>query len=944
MTDLTASQKRALEAAGCELRTDALTRCLYAVDASIYQIEPAAVAFPKSAREAARLLHAAAENGVEITPRGAGTGLAGGALGSGLVVDFARRNRRIEELDVEAGTVRVGAGVVLDQLNAFLAAKGLWFGPDVATSSRATLGGMIANNSSGAHAPVYGTTADHLEAVEVVLTDGSVTTVSATADGLADVGRSVDHIVAEFAEEIAIRFPEGLTKRWPGYAFDRLARSPGDLTNLISGSEGTLAGISSAVLRVVPLPFERSLGVLFFASVEEALQATVDLADLGAAAIEHLDYTVLDQTRGQRAFAPARALLDLDDKPCRAILLVEFFDDGDDRLGELDRRKIGDRRLMCRTRADQELVWGMRRAGLSLLTGCKGPAKPVAFIEDVCVLPDRLPDYVAGLREIFDPLGLEASFYGHAASGELHVRPILDLHRGSDIAKLRQVADQVSDLCQSFGGSLAAEHGVGLGRTEFLERHIGSDLMAAARRIKALFDPDGVMNPGKIVGDGRYRIDQNLRLGDDSVLSLPFTEHFEWIGRDEGFIANLEQCNGCGGCRKAPPTMCPTFAATGDEALSTRGRANIVRAALEGRFGGSSTLAPAELEEVLESCLSCKACVTECPSNVDMARIKAELRHARHQEQGVSLADRLIANADLLGKIGTTVPGVANALMSWQPLRILIEGLLGVDRSAPLPPFAQQRFDRWFDGRAAAGEARRRVFLWDDTWMRYHEAGIGKAAIEVLEAAGFEVLLVEGRVCCGRPAASRGLLDSVRRAAAHNIGLLTETKEPVIFLEPSCWSMFRDEYRQLGIKGADAVADRCVLFEDFVADLLDRQPDALTLSGPVGHVALHGHCHAKALSDARRAIQLCDRMSGGTSIQWLETGCCGMAGAFGMMRDHRDLSMQVAAPLVAAIEELPADTTVIASGTSCRHQIADQTDRKPVHLAEFLARHLERPS
>ena len=403
----------------------------------------------------------------------------------------------------------------------------MWFGPDVATSSRATLGGMIANNSSGAHAPVYGTTADHVAALEVVLADGTVAVVGNEDSGLPEIREAAEGIVAEYADEIAERLPEGLVKSWPGYGLDRALRSPGDLTQLVAGSEGTLVGITSAILHVVPRPRERFLGILFYQSVMEALQSTVEFADLGAAAIEHLDRAALDQTVGKRAFASARELLRLDEAPCEAILLVEFFDD-DAGLIELDRRDPGVRRQLCRDPAEQELAWELRRAGLSLLTSRAGPAKPWGFIEDVCVRPERLPEYVAGLQEILEPLGLEASFYGHAASGELHVRPVLDLHRAEDVAKLRQVADRVSDLCRRFSGSLTAEHGVGLARTEYVEAQLGPELVEATLRIKALFDPAGAMNPGKIIDDGRYRIDRDLRLGDGSDIALPFEQAFAW--------------------------------------------------------------------------------------------------------------------------------------------------------------------------------------------------------------------------------------------------------------------------------------------------------------------------------------------------------------------------------------------------------------------------------
>jgi FAD/FMN-containing dehydrogenase/Fe-S oxidoreductase len=941
VVELKVSQRKALLASGCEVRTDMLTRCLYAVDASIYRVEPAAVAFPRSAVEAANLLRAAAENGVEITPRGAGTGLVGGALGSGLVVDFARHNSRVSDFDRDRQTVRVGAGVVLDQLNNELAPHGVWFGPDVATSSRATLGGMIANNSSGAHAPVYGTTGDHVAALEIVMADGTVTVVG-NGDGPSEIRDAVDEIIGEHADEIAERLPEGLVKRWPGYGLDRALRSPGDLTQLVAGSEGTLAGITSAIVRVVPKPKSRYLGILFFHSVMEAMQSTVALSDLGAAAIEHLDRAALDQTSGKRSFAAARDLLRLDEAPCEALLLVEFFDD-DAGLAELENRGLGVRRLMCRDPAEQELAWGLRRAGLSLLTSRAGAAKPWGFIEDVCVLPERLPEYVTGLSEIFEPLGLEASFYGHAASGELHVRPVLDLHRTEDIAKLRRVADQVSDLCLRFKGSLTAEHGVGLGRTEYVEAQLGPRLVEANRRIKGLFDPESVMNPGKIIDEGRYRIDGDLRLGEGSEIDLAFESAFAWVGRDDGFVANLEQCNGCGGCRKAAPTMCPTFVVTGDESLSTRGRANTIRAALEGRFESPSPLMAAELSEVLSTCLSCKACVTECPSNVNMAHLKAELVHAGHRERGPRLIDRMISAADLLGRLGTLVPGLANTMLGWRPVRLLVERVLGLDVGAPVPPFAHQRFDRWFQSRQTpAVGSRGRVILWDDTWVRYHEPSVGHTAVAVLEAAGLEVSLVADRVCCGRPAASRGMLDDLRRAAEHNLALLRGTSGPIVFLEPSCWSVFVDEYRQLGIEGADEVATRCLLFEDIVADCLKDGSLAAAMAGPIGEVVVHGHCHAKALSDQKTVVSVLEELPG-ASPRLLDTGCCGMAGAFGMLTDHRELSHQVAGPLVAAIEALPSGAAVVASGTSCRHQIADLTDAQPLHLAELLARYLTEP-
>jgi FAD/FMN-containing dehydrogenase len=772
MPSLTSAQRAGLADSGCEVRADDLSRTLYATDASIYRLEPAAVALPRSTSEAAAVLRAAAETGVSVTARGAGTGLAGGAVGDGLVVDLARHNRAITELDLEQRTVRVGAGVVLDRLNAVLRPHGLWFGPDVATSSRATLGGMIGNNSSGAHAPVYGTTVDHVRALEIVLADGTMAEVGVGCGDLHEIRDGVDRIVAEHASVISERMPTGVVKRWPGYGLDHCQRRPGDLSRVVCGSEGTLAAVTSAVLDVVPLPQRQALGVLFFDSVTEAMGAAVELADLEPAAVEHVDRLLLDQTRGQLAFGRARSLLGLDDDPCEALLLVEFFEKSDDRLSELADRRLGRRQLLCRDRDQRELVWSVRRAGLNLLTSCRGPAKPTAGIEDVCVSPDRLPEYVAGLREILDRLDLDASFYGHAASGELHVRPALDLHRADDLVRLRQVADEVSDLTRRFRGSLVAEHGVGIARTEYIADHLGPELVAASRNIKNLFDPEGILNPGKILDQGRFKIDRDLRLGVGSELVLPFEPQLGFVDRDRSFVGNMEPCNGCGGCLKEAPTMCPTFVAVGDEIQSTRGRANTIRAALEGRFTGGA-LGSHELDEALSDCLSCKACRTECPSNVDLAQLKADLLHARHRANGVPAVDRVVAAADLLGRLGTRLPRLANAAVGSALGRTLARRLIGFNADRPLPRFARRRFDRWFRNHPPhRSEAERGpVVLWDDTWVRYYEPQVGRAAVKVLEGLGFEVRLAVDRRCCGRRSAGRVsravvLVDVRRRVSA----------------------------------------------------------------------------------------------------------------------------------------------------------------------------------
>jgi FAD/FMN-containing dehydrogenase/Fe-S oxidoreductase len=945
-----ADAQQRIRASGCDVRFDNLTRQLYATDASIYQIEPLGVAFPTSAQDASAVIKAAADENISVTPRGAGTSLVGNAVGEGLIVDFSRHNRKIDNLNIDNRSVHVGAGVVLDQLNAFLKPHGFCFGPDVATSSRATIGGMIANNSSGARVPVYGTTADHVLATEIVLADGRIVTVGSAHESLRDEQSKIENLVRAHASEMAERWPPGLLKRWPGYGIERFSRASTNLNEILAGSEGTLAAIFSAELKISPLPGQKGLGLIFFASIGEAMQATVALLDLKPAAIEHIDRPLLDQTKGQLHFQAARDLLELDTEPCEAILLVEFYDDVSEKLSILQSRNLGLRTKICRDANEMNLVWMVRKAGLSLLTGCVGPAKPVAFIEDAAVRPAQLPDYVRGLQSIMKSLGLKASYYGHAASGLLHVRPVLDLHSTDDLRKLRLVADQTSALVRQFKGSLSAEHGVGIARAEYMRDQLGDALLNVMREIKHTFDPKNIFNPGKIFGFA-YKIDNHLRNNFTKPIELPFEPRLAFAFKDRSLIGNLEQCNGCGGCRKDAPIMCPTFIATGDEVMSTRGRANIIRRSLELRCNGHDPLKSAELDAALSNCLSCKGCTPECPSNVNLALLKAEMLYARHKRDGLPMRERFFSNVDLLGRIGCAMPWLANPTLDLAPVRAVMEKALGISAKRSLPHYTRQRFDRWFEvgsARCADRTPRRgvptrgKVILWDDTFVRYHEPNIGIAAVKVLTALGFEVELLKNRKCCGRPAFSQGNLDAAADLGRQNVHLLSSqplndstSQPPIIFLEASCWSMFVEDYRELKIENAERIAARCFLFEKFVDDLLEREPDALRFKHRETNVAIHAHCHARSLTKPEFMAQLVERLPGHRATL-LDTGCCGMAGAFGALAEKYELSRQVAADLLRKIDNQQADV-VIASGTSCRHQIVDLSSVWPKHMAELLA-------
>jgi FAD/FMN-containing dehydrogenase/Fe-S oxidoreductase len=935
-----AAQLAALAAADCEVAFDNPTRQLYATDASPYQIEPLAVAFPINALQSSAIIKAAAQAGVPVSPRGAGTGLSGGALGDGLVVDFTRHNRRISHLNLDQRTVRVGPGVVLDQLNDFLRPSGLGFGPDVATSSRATLGGMLANDSSGSHTPVYGTTGMHVRSLEVILSDGSYHKITATDRHCLQPQRHlVEDLVALNSLVIAERFPPGLLKRWPGYALARAAEAPGNMLSILTGSEGTLAAIVGAELNLIELPEERGVGLLFFDSVTEAMQAALELSDLHPAAVEHIDRPLFEQTRGQREFQAARDLLELDARPCESILLVEFFENAADKLALLAHRKLGRRRRILTPPAEAALVWNLRKAGLSLLTSCRGAAKPACFIEDAAVRPGDLPAYVAGLQQLMARQSVTASYYGHAAAGLLHVRPVLDLHSPADLEKFRAIADEVSALVAQFKGSLAAEHGVGIARTEFLKAQVGPVIYGLMRQIKNSFDPHNIFNPGKIIGDGRYYIDRRLRLGAHYELKLPFEPRLAFAARDGSFTGNLEQCNGCGGCLKHKPTMCPTYLATGDEFMSTRGRANLIRSALERRGGAGDPLTSPEMSAALENCLSCRACATECPSNVNLALLKAELLHAVIQQEGLTFRDKFLSSLDRVGKIGCTLPSLTNGLLGLGWIRRLTNRYLGLAPQRTLPRFARQRFDHWMARQPVPPDAYRGpVMLWDDTFVRYHEPEIGRAAVQVLQAAGYDVILPEHRKCCGRPAFSLGNLDEAAALGRHNLALLQATDDglPIVFLEPSCHSMFMQDYLELKLPGAEGIARRCHSFEQFVGQLLAAEPSALRFNRQPERLTIHAHCHARALAGPDHLRRLAEHLPERT-VTLLDTGCCGMAGAFGAQASKYALSLKIAAPLMDLIKSQPFGNTVVASGTSCRHQIEHLSVVRTRHMAEVLA-------
>ena len=919
-----------------EVRCDDADRWLYATDASIYEIPPLGVVFPRDRQAVHRAIEICGEHGVSVHPRGAGTGLAGGCLGAGVVVDLSRHLTAIGPIDSQAATVSVEPGVVLDRLNEAAAGHDLMFGPDPATASRCTLGGMVGTNASGAHSLVYGKTSDNVVELTAVTADGREVVTGATPYDGAAVAIATRH-----ETEIRRRFPT-LQRRVAGYdLLSLLDRPAAGITPLLIGSEGTLAITLAATLRLVRRPGHRVVAVVCFDDPVAAMTAAVAALALRPAAVEHIDRILLDQAAGKPAYE--RLLAFLAGEIPASVICIELFGASEeevaDRLTAVHAAFPGRRILLRRSASEQADLWALRRAGLGLLMSKKGTAKPIPFMEDTAVPPEHLADYYTGVREILAGRGLEASFYGHAGVGLLHLRPVLDLHLPSHVAIMRQVAAEIADLVTSFHGAVSGEHGDGRARSEWLGRAYGEEVMAALHEVKDLFDPRHLLNPGIIAGEPPPCMDEHLRYGGDYQPRLP--EPPLRFTRDGDWLAAIEQCNGCGGCRKTAGTMCPTYIATGDEVDSTRGRANLYRAAATGGLGEG--LASAALHAALATCLGCKGCAVECPSGIDMALLKAAALHHRYEDHGPTLATRLLARPDRLGRWLAPVAPIANWIAASAVGRALL-ARAGLDPRRTLPAVSGADLRRWFRRRGGAPRGRRGpVALWVDCFADRFEPEIGRAAVAVLEAVGYQVVLA-GEQCCGRPAFSQGLVDTARTLAVANVAALlphARAGVPIVCLEPSCASMIGGDYREL-MTGGDAalVADGVTSLEGLLARLLGAAPNALPFRSGGAPILLHPHCHTRAGEGPDPALAVLGHLTGDRVVD-LDAGCCGMAGAFGYQADHYDLSVRVGERLAERLGREAADTPLVACGTSCRHQIHHLTGRRARHLAVVVAEALQ---
>ena len=945
-----------------EVRFDKLSRALYSTDASVYQIEPLGVVIPKSAEAVTRAVEIAARHGVPITPRGGGTSQAGQSIGAGIVLDTSKHLNRVLEINPDQRWARVEPGVVLDELNAALKQYNLRFAPDVSSASRATVGGMMANNSSGARSVIYGKTIDHVIEQGVILSDGGFARfkpIDGHAYGLAIMGdsiearayRAIPELGLKHAAEIERRFPKVL-RRVGGYNLDAFAgdKWPIDLTRIMVGSEGTLGFIVDAKINLVPLPAQKSVVTIEFDQLLDALGATPLILKHRPSAVEVMDDFILSHAKSHpRLDVQRRAMLSADGS---ALLCVEFYGDTIDELKgrmaalERDVASLGPRKIRhILDPLTQAAIWSFREAALGLSTAMKGDAKAFSFVEDTAVAPEKLRDYIDRFVRLVKRHDTIAGVYAHASVGCLHVRPVVNLKTADGVAKFSAIANEVADLVLEFGGALSGEHGDGLVRGAFNEKMFGSELYQAFRDVKKTFDPQGLFNPGRIVDTPP--ITSHLRFGAGYVTPAPAT-FFDFSDYD-GFGRAVEMCSGVGLCRKKRDgTMCPSYMVTQEEAHSTRGRANTLRLAMNGALG-EAKLSDEGVHKVLDLCLECRACKSECPVGVDVARFKSEFLASYWDRHGMSIAAQVFGSARTAAVWGSRLAPLSNRIANTTIARWAAEKIAGLDRRRSMPQWTRKTLRKQATVLEGPVKARpthasfsHRALLFADTFTDHADPEIGLAAIDVLNAAGISTE-VAPNACCGRPLISQGRLSEARRLAAANVHALYDAADKghsIVFVEPSCLSAVREDAPDL-LRGelqrrARVIAQHAVLFEEFLEEECAQGRAVLPLKPGPKQILLHPHCHQRSMGLAAPAKALLSRIPSAAVVD-LDAGCCGMAGSFGYTRDHYEVSRAIGErKLLPAARALGKESVLVAAGTSCRHQVADLAGATALHPAVLL--------
>ena len=982
-TTLAARLKKELR---CDVLFDAATRGRYSTDASIYQIEPVGVVIPQAEEDATLAMQIALDAGVAVLPRGGGTSQCGQTVGDALIIDVSKYLRHVVDFNAEARTAVVQPGVVLDQLNAFLKPHGLWFPVDVSTSAQATIGGMTGNNSCGSRSIFYGNMVHNVRGVDAVLADGNQYHFGAAPSDLSQIEgpqsyrelvKKIRDIAVLNAEEIEQRYPK-LLRRVGGYNLDMVSNLAFNMAHLLVGSEGTLAYSKRVHLNLSALPKHKTLGVCHFKTFYKSMEAPQQIVKLKPVAIELVDRTMIGLARSNPAFRPIVEKFIQGDPD--AILLVEFAgDDKDEQVARLKQLvelmgdlghpdsviEIIDPNL-------QRDVWEVRKAGLNIMMSMKGDGKPVSFIEDCAVPLEHLAEYTDRLTKVFEKHGTTGTWYAHASVGTLHVRPILNM-RDDGAKKMRAIAEEAAEMVKQYKGSYSGEHGDGLVRSEWIAPFFGPKLTQAFENIKNIFDPKGLLNPGKIVRPSKQD-DRTLFRFKPGYKTIPIKTALDW-NEWGGLDKAVEMCNNNGHCRKFDAgTMCPSFRVTREEQHLTRGRANTLRLALSGQLGPEAFTSD-EMYKTMDLCVSCKGCKRECPTGVDMAKMKVEFLHHYKARHGFTLKDKLIAGlphyapwvsklgplANMAQALGKEFAGFASqrSLPKWKGAFVRSvktppssPALLprGEGRKPPLPS-GSGNTESGAEGRGEGkGVSNPEVVLFIDTFSNYFDTENAHAALKVLEAAGYTVHLPQAKdttrpLCCGRTFLATGMVDKARAEAQRTIDTLMPYIErgiPIVGLEPSCLLGMRDEFVSMMPTPQSAeLALNAFLFEEFIARELDAGRFKLDLKPlPQKKALLHGHCHQKAFA-AMPAVLRVLKLIPELQTELIESSCCGMAGSFGYDAEHYDVSMQMAeVSLLPKVREAAKDTLIIADGTSCRHQIHDGAQREAVHVARVLAQAL----
>jgi FAD/FMN-containing dehydrogenase/NAD-dependent dihydropyrimidine dehydrogenase PreA subunit len=928
----------ALAKLDAEVRFDTISRALYSTDASVYRMTPAGVVIPRTREALIETVRLCKQHGVTVTMRGGGTSQCGQAIGDGVVVDCSKYLNKVLEVNAAQRWVRVEPGVVLDELNAQLASIGMRFAPDISTASRATIGGMMANNSAGARSVMYGMTIHHVLEQTVLLSDMTIVRFREMSRADVSTGETLEakcystvlRLAEQHADEINRRYPK-IVRRVGGYNLNEFTpdRERINLAKMNVGSEGTLGIVLDAKLNLVPLPKQKAVIVIGFADLLDALASTPAILKHTPSAVEIMDKAILSNTRQNANLDAIRSKFIAGDPA--ATLCVEFYDDTKEALpprlaaleADLRSKGFGESFNHVIELPEQQRVWHLREAALGLSMAVKEDAKSISFVEDTAVAPEKLSEFIGRFLQIIKAHGTTAGIYAHASVGCLHVRPVINMKTAEGIAKFEAIAQDVADLVLEFGGALSGEHGDGFVRSPFMRQMFGDDLYEAFREIKHTFDPDGLFNPGKIVDSPP--LTSNLRFGAGYQTPNPFT-FFDYSDYG-GMGGAVEMCSGIGACRKKlAGTMCPSYMATRDEQDSTRGRANVLRQAMTGKLGESG-LGDEGVYKVLDLCLECRACKAECPVGVDVARFKSEFLADYYKRHGTPLSAKALGGIAQTSVLGSMFAPLSNWVAS------ATASFIGIDKRRKLPEWRRDTFMKWAGSRKQ-GAAKATLFA--DTFTNHYDREIGIAAVEVLERGGVTPTVMRPG-CCGRPLISKGLLAEARETLEQTINALyplVQRGEKILFLEPSCLSSIKEDAASLlrgeSQKKAHEVAKAALLFEEYASTL-----DLPLREGPK-RILLHGHCHQKSMGLLDATKKLLARVPNASVVD-LDAGCCGMAGSFGYSTDHYDVSVAIAnRKLIPAAKSMQNGDVLVAPGTSCRHQVDDLANVRAMHPAVLL--------